>query len=131
MTLSILGIVPDCGRAEQLLGDLRAGGFYGEEICVRFPDRKATLDFAHEHHTTAAQVALDGDRFGRGMPEHEATQYASELREGDVLVSVLVLDRERRQLAKDILELNRARHISEVGEPVPAAYRASYRARRA
>jgi hypothetical protein len=129
MTQSILGIVPDPERAEQVVGDLRAGGYYDEEISVIFCDWTGTRDFAHEHNTHAPEGALvggpAGGLIGTGVPEHEAQQYERMLRAGDVLLSVLVVDRGRRQLARDILELNRARDISVVGDTLaPASYRA-------
>lgn len=136
MTHSILCTVPDSARAEQIVGDLRAGGFYSEEISVLLPDRTGTRDFAYEHHTKAPEGAVAGAGtggvlIGMGVPEHEARQYEGKLREGNVLLSVLVTDRGRRQFARDILELNRAQDISVVGDaPVPAA-QSPYRVRRA
>lgn len=110
MTHSILGIVPHAARAEQVVGDLHAGGFYDEEIGVL---------------QAAGQGARDlGALIGKGVPEHEVRRYADLLREGDALVSVLVVDRGRVQLARDILDLNQARDIALVGDaPAPAAQR--------
>jgi hypothetical protein len=165
MTQSILCTVPDPARAEQVVGDLRAGGYYNEEISVLLPDQRevplAEVDSGGELGRLAGigclavpgagtllsagpiraalgdgagELArgLAGALIGMGVPEREARQYEGRLREGKVLLSVLVTDRERRQLARDILDLNRAQDIAFVEDaPVPAFGRTPYRIRRA
>src|SRR5262245_23129933 len=73
----------------------------------------------------AAVGGLTGSLVGMGIPELEAKQYETKLREGNILVSVHTEDSDERAHAKDIFERFGARDISSIGETsVPAHKRA-------
>lgn len=52
-----------------------------------------------------------------GVPELVARQYEQRLNAGNVLISVLVTDAQREELARDVLERNRAEDICAAGNP--------------
>ncbi|MGD9765865.1 MAG: quinol:electron acceptor oxidoreductase subunit ActD [Candidatus Binatia bacterium] len=64
----------------------------------------------------AAVGGLTGALVGMGIPEIEAKQYESKLREGNVLLSVHTEDGAQRELATEILERYGAHDISSSGE---------------
>jgi hypothetical protein len=122
MTQSILCCVPDEERAEQILGDLRAGGFYDEEITVHAPARAIVRDVTHGPLVDALAGGVVQGLTGMGVPEDEARAYEGRLGAGAVLVAVRVIDGVRRLLARDILELNRAQAITLVDESASASH---------
>ena len=68
---------------------------------------------------------IAGGLIGMGVPEIEAKQFESKIRKGSVLISVHVEDRDRRVLAKKILEQMGATDVTTVGEQrVSARYHA-------
>jgi len=70
----------------------------------------------------AALGGLSGGLIGLGVPEIEAKQYESKVRDGNILLSVHVDDGEWRKKAKTILEAGGATDIATVGEAsVPGA----------
>ena len=64
----------------------------------------------------AAVGGLSGALIGMGIPEYEAKQYESKLKEGNVLISVHTEDADDRRVAKDILEQEGAEGIRVTGE---------------
>jgi hypothetical protein len=64
----------------------------------------------------AAVGGLTGGLVGMGIPEIEAKQYESKLREGNILISVHTEDSDERDRAKEILERMGARDVSAIGE---------------
>jgi hypothetical protein len=64
----------------------------------------------------AAVGGLTGAMVGMGIPELEAKQYESKIREGNILLSVHTEDSDERKRAQEILERNGARDISSTGE---------------
>ena len=64
----------------------------------------------------AAVGGLGGALMGMGIPEHEAKQYEGKIRDGNILISVHVEDRDELKRAKDIFEEAAARDISSSGE---------------
>jgi hypothetical protein len=60
MSKSVLCIVPDILRVQNVLNDLRQAGFSTEEVSVLLPDRSGTRDFALEHGTKAPEGAATG-----------------------------------------------------------------------
>lgn len=53
---------------------------------------------------------------GYGMPEDEAKRYDGEVRDGGILISVHIDDRDEAQRAKDLFERCGAEDISYTGE---------------
>ena len=64
----------------------------------------------------AAVGGLTGALVGLGIPELEAKQYESKLREGNILLSVHTEDHNERDLAMEIFDREGARDISSIGE---------------
>ena len=64
----------------------------------------------------AAVGGLTGALVGMGIPEIEAKQYESKLREGNILISVHTESSEERDRAKEIFERAGAHDISSTGE---------------
>jgi hypothetical protein len=64
----------------------------------------------------AAAGGLTGALVGLGIPEYEAKQYESKLREGNLLISVHTDDRDERSRAKETFKQNHAEDISTTGE---------------
>ncbi len=60
MSKSVLCLVPDARRAENVVSDLRAAGFVNDHISVLFPDRTGTRDFAVAQGTKAPEGAAAG-----------------------------------------------------------------------
>lgn len=68
----------------------------------------------------AAVGGLTGALVGMGIPELEAKQYESKIREGNILMSVHTDDRTQRERASEILRREGAQDIASAGEsPVP------------
>lgn len=59
---------------------------------------------------------LAGSLIGMGIPEYEAKRYEGFVKEGGILISVHVDDREWAKKAKEILETSGARDIATAGE---------------
>src|SRR6187399_2580688 len=57
---SVVGIVEDEARAENLVAALQSAGFTRNDISVLLPDKRGTKDFAHEHNTKAPEGAVTG-----------------------------------------------------------------------
>jgi len=64
----------------------------------------------------AAVGGLTGALVGMGIPELEAKQYESKIREGNILLSVHTEDSDERTRAKEILDRNGARDVSSSTE---------------
>lgn len=64
----------------------------------------------------AATGGITGALVGLGIPEYEAKLYDGKIREGNVLISVHVDDRDEMRRAKEILEREGAQHIATSGE---------------
>ena len=64
----------------------------------------------------AAAGGLTGSLIGLGIPELEAKQYESKLREGNILLSVHTEDSDERERAVEIFEREAARDIASIGE---------------
>ncbi len=64
----------------------------------------------------AAVGGIAGALVGMGMPELEAKQYESKIRDGNILISVHTDDGAERGRVKTILEEEGARNISSTGE---------------
>jgi len=64
----------------------------------------------------AAVGGLTGALVGLGIPEMEAKQYESRLREGNILISVHTETTDERERAKQIFERGGARDISSTSE---------------
>jgi hypothetical protein len=59
---------------------------------------------------------ITGALVGLGIPELEAKQYETKIREGNILISVHTDDSTERARAKEILERDGARDVSSTGE---------------
>jgi hypothetical protein len=64
----------------------------------------------------AAAGGLTGSLIGLGIPELEAKQYESKLREGNILLSVHTEDSDERERAVEIFEREGARDVASIGE---------------
>jgi hypothetical protein len=64
----------------------------------------------------AAAGGLTGALVGLGIPEYEAKQHESKLKEGNLLISVHTDDRDERSRAKKTFKQNHAEDISTTGE---------------
>lgn len=73
----------------------------------------------------AAVGGLSGALVGLGVPEFEAKQYESKIREGNILLSIHTETVDQRRRAIDILAANQARDISTAGEATTRASRAA------
>jgi hypothetical protein len=70
----------------------------------------------------AAAGGVAGALVGLGIPELEAKQYESKIRDGNILLSVHTEDRDERRRAKEIFERFDATGVSSTGEEsVPKA----------
>ncbi len=67
----------------------------------------------------AAVGGVAGALVGMGIPELEAKQYESKIKNGNILLSVHVSDNEHRARAKKILEKHEAKDVVTVGEATP------------
>ncbi len=67
----------------------------------------------------AAVGGVSGALVGLGVPEFEAKQYESKLREGNILISVHTQTAAQRSRASEILVANHAHDISTVREAAP------------
>ena len=61
---AVIGIVDSQLRAENVVAKLHEAGFASGDISAIFPDKRATGDFAHEHHTKAPEGAVAGAAAG-------------------------------------------------------------------
>src|SRR6266699_2190995 len=57
---AVIGLVASESAAEQVVADLKSGGFSNNDISALFPDKKGTRDFAHEQNTKAPEGAIAG-----------------------------------------------------------------------
>jgi len=64
MSQALVCIVRSESTAQNIVDDLRSGGFSGNDISVLFPDRSGTRDFAHEKGTKAPEGAAAGATTG-------------------------------------------------------------------
>jgi len=77
----------------------------------------------------AALGGVSGALVGMGIPEIEAKQYETKIKNGNILLSVHVDDRHERNRAKEILEKGGAEDVVTTGEKgVPRADRSRARA---
>jgi outer membrane lipoprotein SlyB len=60
MKKSVVCIVQDRVKAENVVTQLKAAGFADNDLSVLFPDKQGTRDFAHEHNTKAPEGAVAG-----------------------------------------------------------------------
>lgn len=60
MKKAVMCIVQHHSQADQIVGQLQAAGFSGNDLSVLFPDKTGTKDFAHEHNTKAPEGAVAG-----------------------------------------------------------------------
>jgi hypothetical protein len=60
MAQAVFGLAKDETHASTIVEQLKAAGFYADDISVLFPDKTGTKDFAHEHHTKAPEGAAAG-----------------------------------------------------------------------
>jgi hypothetical protein len=60
MLKSMLCIVSDAVRAEQVIADLRSVGFLSQEISVLFPEPTETREFARKHDTQTSGTVSSG-----------------------------------------------------------------------
>lgn len=56
----VIGLASNHAQAETIVNDLRANGFWNNNISVLFPNAKITRDFALEQNTKAPEGALAG-----------------------------------------------------------------------
>ena len=56
----VIGLATSHAQAETIVNDLRANGFWNNNISVLFPNAKITRDFAHEKNTKAPEGAIAG-----------------------------------------------------------------------
>jgi outer membrane lipoprotein SlyB len=66
--------------------------------------------------TGAAVGGIAGALVGMGIPELEAKQYESKIKDGNILMSVHVDDREQTKQVKKILESGGAKDVAATGE---------------
>jgi hypothetical protein len=57
---AVFGIASSYVQAQQVVRDLKNAGFSPDNVSVLLPDKTATRDFAHEHHTKAPEGATAG-----------------------------------------------------------------------
>ena len=57
---SVICIATSRSQAEQIVDELRMGGFSNNDVSVLFPDKETTRDFAHEKNTKAPEGAVTG-----------------------------------------------------------------------
>ncbi len=62
--MSVFGIYPTRGHAEEAVDALRAAGFRNTDISALFPDNVGSKDFAHEMHTKAPEGTAAGATSG-------------------------------------------------------------------
>ncbi|MEO7062498.1 MAG: quinol:electron acceptor oxidoreductase subunit ActD [Dokdonella sp.] len=67
MKASVYCIAKTREQAENIVDDLKRGGFRNNEISVLLPDKHGTKDFAHEHNTKAPEGATTGGVAGLGV----------------------------------------------------------------
>src|SRR6202140_1597380 len=57
---AVFGIAKSESQAIMIADNLKAAGFYQNDVSVLFPDTKGTKDFAHEQNTKAPEGAATG-----------------------------------------------------------------------
>lgn len=67
MQASIYCTTRDSADAEAIVDDLKGAGFSNASISALMPDKRATRDFATEHHTKAPEGATTGGVAGMGV----------------------------------------------------------------
>lgn len=60
MSKAVFGIAKSEAQAQNIVDQLKSGGFSNNDISVLFPDKRGTRDFAHEQHTKAPEGATAG-----------------------------------------------------------------------
>lgn len=60
MKKAVMCIVPRRDQAETIVAQLHGAGFSNNDISVLFPNKRGTMDFAHEHNTKAPEGAIAG-----------------------------------------------------------------------
>jgi hypothetical protein len=60
MSNAVFGIATSEAQAGNIVSQLKAAGFSGNDVSVLFPDKVGSTDFAHEHHTKAPEGAAAG-----------------------------------------------------------------------
>ncbi|MGZ8164038.1 MAG: hypothetical protein ACXWTK_02110 [Methylobacter sp.] len=54
-------------HTENIINQLKSGGFTDDSISVLFPDKSTTRDFAYVHHTKTSEGATTGEIMGAGV----------------------------------------------------------------
>jgi len=173
----VIGLASTHAQAETIINDLRANGFWNNNISVLFPNAKITRDFALEQNTKAPEGALagvgaggllggtlgllagigalmipgigpiiaagplvamltgaaagatvggvTGALIGLGIPEIEAKQYESEIRSGNIMISVHAENPTERETAKRVFERHGAMSILAIDEKYVQAAKAA------
>lgn len=67
MNASVYCTAKTVEQAENILMQLKQSGFTNNDISVLLPDRRGTMDFAHEHNTKAPEGATAGGITGLGV----------------------------------------------------------------
>ncbi|HET6552485.1 MAG TPA: hypothetical protein VFG49_03020 [Dyella sp.] len=67
MKTSVYGMARTAEQAEIILQELRQAGFTNNDISALLPDKRGTMDFAHEHNTKAPEGATAGGITGMGL----------------------------------------------------------------
>jgi hypothetical protein len=60
MAKAVICIAKSEEQATRIVDDLKAAGFFNNDVSVLLPDRAGSRDFAHEHHTKAPEGAATG-----------------------------------------------------------------------
>ncbi len=60
MKKAVMCIVQNQSQAETVVTKLHSAGFSNNDISVLFPNKRGTMDFAHEHNTKAPEGAVAG-----------------------------------------------------------------------
>jgi hypothetical protein len=64
---SVFCLATTRNQAEQIVDQLKSGGFSSNDISVLFPDRATNRDFAHEKNTKAPEGAVTGAGTGGAL----------------------------------------------------------------
>ncbi|MDO8846207.1 MAG: hypothetical protein Q7U98_14555 [Methylicorpusculum sp.] len=66
MSKAVFCIAQSIDQTENIISNLKNGGFSTSDISVLLPDKSSTQDFAHEKHTKAPEGAAIGGTVGFG-----------------------------------------------------------------
>lgn len=66
MSKAVFCIAQSIDQTENIINNLKNGGFSTSDISVLLPDKSSTQDFAHEKHTKAPEGAAIGGTVGFG-----------------------------------------------------------------